>query len=95
MLVVATPAADVEKLRDALLERARLGPIEVTLLLAAADDAGGRESLRATVERLRAAGLDAVGQLGEADPSAALAQAWDPAEYDEVLVATVAGCSSP
>ncbi len=76
--------------RRALLARAALGPIELTLLLPApetAEDAG--VLLLTAVERLRASGLDVAGQLGEADPYEAVAAVWDPAEYDELLLSTL------
>jgi hypothetical protein len=90
VLVVASRTAVAEELREALLARARTGPIELTLLLpapAAAGEAG--QLLCQAVERLRAAGLDAAGSLGEADPCSAVAAVWDPREYDEIVVATL------
>lgn len=68
-----------------LLERAARGPAEFTLLVPAADDDHeARRRLLDAVELLRASGLDVAGRLGPADPDAAVAETWDPLEYDEV-----------
>jgi GABA permease len=90
VLVVASRTAAAEELREALLVRAAQGPVELTLLYPAPDHAGEAGALlRRAVERLRAAGLDVAGQLGEADPYDAVAEIWDPAEFDEILVSTL------
>jgi hypothetical protein len=90
VLVVASRTAAAEELRDALLARAAQSPVELTLLYPAPDHAGEAGTLlRSAVERLRAAGLDVAGQLGEADPYDAVADVWDPGEYDEILVSTL------
>ena len=92
VLVVASRAAVADALREALLTRAARGPVEFTLLLPCPADAAGEAGalLRSAVERLRAAGLDVVGRLGEADPAMAVADVWDAAEYDELFIATFA-----
>lgn len=92
VLVVASRTAVAADLREALLARAELGPVEFTLLLpaptASIGEAGVR--LRDAVKGLRAVGLDVAGQLGEAaDPAAAVAAVWDATEYDEIVVATL------
>ena len=38
---------------------------------------------------MRAAGLEADGAVGEADPYVAVAEAWDPKRYDEIIVSTL------
>lgn len=68
--------------------RAARGPAEFTLLLPGADPDAPLRLLRA-VELLRSSGLDVAGQLGEADPVDAVAAAWDPREYDEVVLSTL------
>jgi hypothetical protein len=91
VLVVACLTAGSRSLRAALRERARREPTEFTLLMPAPPAAGEAGALiRAAVERLRADGLDVAGLLGEADPCAAVEHMWDPAEYDEIVVATLA-----
>lgn len=91
VLVVASRAAAADELRSALLARADRGPVEITLLLPAPADAAGEAGLllRSAVERLRAAGLDVAGRLGDADPAVAVADVWDAAEYDELFLATL------
>lgn len=90
VLVVAGRTAVSDELRDALLTRAREGAVEYTLLLPApADFAEAGDLLVDSVEGLRAAGLDVAGRLGHADPGVAVAEVWDPAEYDEIMVATL------
>ena len=91
VLVVAGRTATADELRDALVARAGSGPVELTLLVPAPSLAAEAAGLiRAAVERLRHAGLDVAGQLGEADPYGAVREIWDPAEYDEIVVATLA-----
>jgi hypothetical protein len=91
VLVVASRTAVADELRDALLERAQTGPLEVTLLVPAPSWAAEAAGLiRNAVERLRRAGLDVAGLLGEADPYGAVEQVWDPAEYDEIVISTLA-----
>jgi hypothetical protein len=90
VLVIASRTATADELRTALLARARRGPIELTLLLPApehAGDAGTR--LLSAVETLRAAGLDVAGRLGAEDPYAAVAEVWEPGEYDEIVLGTL------
>lgn len=84
VLVVTVPATPPAALRATLLARAARGPAEFTLLVTGDDD-GARDWLLATVERLRAGGLDVVGQLGPLDRERAVAEAWDPREHDELL----------
>lgn len=91
VLVVASRTAASEELREALLARERRGPAEFTLLLPAPPQAGEAGTLlREAVERLRACGLDVAGMVGDADPCAAVAEVWDPREFDEVLLVTLA-----
>ena len=48
-----------------------------------------KRQLAAAVESMRAAGLDVEGRIGDADPTAAVHDAWDPGEFDEVIVSTL------
>jgi hypothetical protein len=91
VLVVASRTAHADELRRALLARAQRSPVELTLLMPAPHDAEGEAGalLREAVEALRACGLDVAGLLGEADPYEAVAEVWDPGEYDELLVSTL------
>jgi hypothetical protein len=99
VLVVARQTAASDDLRDALLDRARRGPIAITLLMPAPSiGMDGREAARAALdvalEKLRAAGLDATGVVGDSDPVEAVLETWVPGRYDEVVVATLPGASS-
>jgi hypothetical protein len=90
VLVVAGRTARADELRRALIARAARSPVELTLLLPAPDDAGEAGALLCdAVEQLRASGLDVAGRLGEADPYDAVAEVWDPGEYDELVLATL------
>jgi hypothetical protein len=97
LLVVANRTADSDELHAALVERAREGLIDVTLLAPAAwevvDPHGGRQSasrrLNAALTRLAAAGITARGVVGDADPVAAVRDAWRAGRFDEVIVATL------
>lgn len=90
VLIVASRTATSEELRAALLARSRSGPSEFTLLLPAPRDAGeAGPLLREAVEQLRGAGLDVAGMIGDADPFAAVAEVWDPREFDELVLATL------
>lgn len=91
VLIVASRTATSDELRAALLARSRSGPSEFTLLLPAPAGAGeAGPLLREAVERLRGAGLDVVGMIGDADPFTAVAEVWDPREFDELVLATLA-----
>jgi hypothetical protein len=97
LLVVTNRTADSDELHAALVERAKEGPIDVTLLAPAAwevvDPHGGRQSawrrLNAALTRLAAHGITARGVVGDADPVAAVEEIWDAERFDEVIVATL------
>ena len=89
-LVVANVTATSDELIAALKERA---PASFTLVIPATPFAGGREAaiekLGEALEQLRAAGLEAEGSVGNADPILAVTDAWDPKKYDEIIVSTL------
>lgn len=98
VLVVANRTAGSDELLDALRERAGRGLVRFTLLVpatpaASGDRASGRGAaalqLAGVLERLRAAGLEADGQVGDPDPIVAVHEAWDPAAFDEIVVSTL------
>lgn len=68
-------------------------PTRFTLLVPATHFGGGRQAaaaaLEEALERLQAAGLTALGQLGDADPCLAVSELWDPKEFDEIVVCTL------
>lgn len=90
VLVVANRTADSPELLDALRARAERGPVRFTLLAPAST---GREAterqLESALELMHAAGLDVSGRIGSRDPTSAVADAWDPGEFDEVIVSTL------
>jgi hypothetical protein len=93
VLVLANQTADSEGLTEALRQRASRGDVVFTLLVPAAR-AQGAQQLEAALQRMRAAGLDVDGQVCDADPIVAVKEIWDPGEFDEVIVSTLARDSS-
>ena len=102
VLVVANQTAESDQLLEALRERAERGPCKFHLLVPAqahgtawATDmhSGGEEAeahLKRAVERYREAGLDVdEGKIGDPDPVAAVQDAVNFAEFDEVVVSTL------
>jgi hypothetical protein len=94
ILVVANVTADSPELIAALKERASRDRCAFTLLLPA--PAGGRigrdaakERLATALERMQAEGLAIDGRVGDPDPIAAVHDAWDPTQWDEVVVSTL------
>jgi hypothetical protein len=89
-LVVANVTAASDELIEALKARA---PASFTLIIPATPFGGGREAALAqlsdALEQLRAAGLEANGSVGNADPILAVTDAWDPKKYDEIIVSTL------
>ena len=96
VLVIANVTAGSDELLDALKGRAEEGPAQFTLLLPATGGGrGGREAaavrLEAALERMREAGLEVHGRVGDSDPLAAVYDVWDPRKWDEIVVATLSG----
>lgn len=93
VLVVANVTACSDELCEQLAERAAREPATFTLLVPATGAGGGRIKARETVahavERLREAGLQADGHVGDADPIIAVTEVWDPRRYDEIVVSTL------
>ena len=99
VLVVANLTANSQHLLDALRHRAERSPIRVTLVMPASGPGlAGREAVKArldeALEGMRAAGLEAEGAIGDADPMEAVAECFDPARHDEAIVCTLPGRSS-
>lgn len=93
VLVVANRTADSPELVEALRARAARGPARFTLLAPAAGGEAPRR-LEAGLERLRAAGLEVDGRVGDPLPIEAVADVWDPREFDEIIVSTLAPAQS-
>jgi hypothetical protein len=101
VLVIANRTAGSDELLKALRERADEGPAKFHLVVPAtargvtwvADmHAGGdaaEHDLDGALERLRGAGLDIEGEIGDPDPVAAVQDAANSASYDEVIVSTL------
>jgi len=92
ILVVANQTADSDELVSALSARSERGPTQFTLLLPSllGTSPGQSEArLAEALERLRAAGLEMDGEVGDSNPLTAVKEAWDPAKYDEILVSTL------
>jgi hypothetical protein len=91
VLVVANVTAASDELLAALSERAARGPAQFMLLLPATggDSAAARRALDQSLERMRAAGLEITGTIGDRDPVVAVHEAWDPRRYDEIVISTL------
>lgn len=101
ILVVANRTAECEELQQALRERAEKGDgVKFTLVVpsahgfakAAGSDEGTAEAqshLDSAVQKLRDAGLEVEGRLGDPDPVAAVADAANEGSFDEVIVSTL------
>ena len=91
VLVVANVTAASDELLAELSERAEQGPAEFTVLLPATggDSAAAKRELKRALERMREAGLEVSGSIGDRDPVVAVHEAWDPRRYDEVIVSTL------
>jgi len=89
-LVVANVTATSDELIEALKARA---PASFRLVIPATPSGGGREAavakLEEALEQLRAAGVEAEGSVGNAEPILAVTDVWDPKKYDEIIVSTL------
>ena len=93
VLVVANVTAASDELCSALVRRAERDPQGFTLVVPATPFGGGREAAQQkaqeAVARLRDAGLDAEGSVGDGDPIICVTEAWDPRRYDEIVISTL------
>src|SRR4051794_38341575 len=89
LLVVANQTVDSDELYDVLKERAERGPLSVTLLVPQDDQGGIAHRVKASLERLHGAGIEAEAMLGDIDPCCAVIEVWDPRRWDEVVVSTL------
>src|SRR5207302_4277784 len=78
---------------DMLKASAEREPSSFTLIVPATPFGGGRaaatDKLREAIEQLQAAGLEADGGVGAADPIVAVTDVWDPKRFDEIIVSTL------
>jgi hypothetical protein len=101
VLVVANRTAGSDELLEALRERAARGPATFHLVVPAtargvswvadmnAGTTDAEHDLEGALERLRAAGLEIDGQIGDPDPVAAVQDAANQGSYDEMIVSTL------
>jgi hypothetical protein len=101
VLVVANRTAESEQLLAVMQQRNERGACKFTLLVPAtphgvswaADMHSGSEEaeehMRRAVERMRGAGLDVDGKVGDPDANAAVMDEVNFASYDEVIVSTL------
>jgi hypothetical protein len=91
VLVVANVTAASDDLIAALGDRTQEGPAKFTLLVPATggDTTSAKRELDRALERMKAAGLDVEGSVGDPDPVVAVHETWDPRSYDEVIVSTL------
>jgi len=87
VLVVANVTATSDELLAALSERARSDRCRFFLVVPRA--AGDHPTLDAALERLRAAGLEVDGALGDPDPLGAVTDHYHPRKFDEIVIATL------
>ena len=93
VLVVANQTIVGEPLLAAIRERAAQSPVEVTLV-APADEVGVERRLEQAVRRLRDAGVEATGHLGDGDPYSAVMNAVHDEGADEIVISTFPKTSS-
>jgi nucleotide-binding universal stress UspA family protein len=102
VLVVANQTAESDQLLEALKERAERGPCKFHLLVPSTPHganwamdmhSGGEEAqdhLKRAVQRFRDAGLEVDdGKIGDPDPVAAVQDAINFKEFDEIIVSTL------
>jgi GABA permease len=93
ILVVANVTAASDELLEALEVRAAEERATYSLIVPATPFGGGRaaalETLSNALQRLREAGLEVEGSVGNPDPIVAVMEAWDPKRHDEIIVSTL------
>jgi hypothetical protein len=99
VIVLANRTAPAPELIDALVERAKRGPITATLVMpagpGAADRAAAKERMEEALAAWREAGVEVCdGVVCDPAPLEALEEVWDPMRHDEVIVCTLPGRSS-
>ena len=100
VLVVANETVVGKPLIDRIRERAELGPASFLIISPQSDPRQGEHPeaerrLRRTLSELRAAGIEAHGQIAHPDPYTAAMQAIEDERVDEVIVSTFEPSRSP
>src|ERR1044072_5236917 len=93
LLVVANVTAGSDELLEALRERADSASCSFTVVMPATG-AEARGRLDEAPTRMREAGLDGEGKVGDPDPVVAVMDIWDPMKFDEIIVSTLPTGSS-
>lgn len=89
--MVANQTAGSDELLTALRKRAEDGPAGFTLLIPCgpAGRTETRKRLDEAVDRMRAAGLEVEGRLGDdPNPLFSVTEVWDASAYDEIVIST-------
>jgi hypothetical protein len=94
VLVVANVTAASDELLEAVKKRAERGACGFTVLVPAtgggkAGREAAQEGLEKALERMREAGLEVEGMVGDADPVIAVHDVWDPMRFDEIVISTL------
>jgi len=87
VLVIANQTIVGRPLLDAILERSAQSPAEFTLV-APADEPGVERRLKVALARLREAGVEATGHIGDPDPLNAATNALHDEPVDEIILST-------
>src|SRR5262245_11199002 len=99
ILVIANQTAPSDELVEALRER---GDASYTLIVPTTPFTPGAPSgrpeaehnLELALDKLRAAGVEVDGSIGDSDPITAVHEVWDPRKFDEIIVSTLPTGSS-
>jgi hypothetical protein len=94
VLVVANRTALSIGLEAALRARLDSGPASFTLLVPVGRTRDTEDTVRIMAARLREAGFDVCGQVGDSDPLLAVLEVWSPADFDEIIVSTLPASTS-
>jgi hypothetical protein len=97
LLVIANRTVESPEIRDAIVDRAAAGPVQVTLVAPVSSGAGSvrarrtetEQRLERAVQGLTEAGVPVEGVVGDSDPMVAVQDVWDPRRFDEVVVVTL------
>ena len=87
VLVLGSQTVVGEPVLEEVRKRAAASPAEFTVVVPA-DPPGAEERVRRTLARLKAAGIEATGHVGDPDPVAAAMNAVHDERVDEIIVST-------
>jgi hypothetical protein len=94
ILVLANRTALSAGLETALRARSENGPASFTLVVPLGRGSAAQEKARGVAAQLAEAGLEIRGVSGDTDPLTAVVEAWNPADYDEIIVSTLPAWNS-